>query len=54
MARGEQNGVDGLRLLSRGEMRALEPNITGAAAILSEATGIIDAHGLMKSFAGRA
>ena len=54
MERGEQNGVDGLRLLSRGEMRALEPNITGAAAILSEATGIIDAHGLMKSFAGRA
>jgi len=54
MERGDQNGVAGLRLLSRQEMKALESNITGAAAILSEATGIIDAHGLMKSFAGRA
>lgn len=54
MVRGEENRVDGLRLLSQREMRTLEPNITGAAAILSESTGIIDAYGLMKSFLGRA
>jgi L-2-hydroxyglutarate oxidase LhgO len=54
LERGRDNGVEGLRLLSPAQMKRLEPNITGKAAILAPSTGIIDAHALMKCFLGLA
>ncbi|MFH1087204.1 MAG: NAD(P)/FAD-dependent oxidoreductase [Chloroflexota bacterium] len=48
--RGQRNGAEGLRMLSRREIRGLEPNVEGVAAILSPATGIVDGHGLMRYF----
>lgn len=54
LERGRQNGVADLKMLSRREMLSLEPNISGAAAILSPSTGIIDSHALMRSFIARA
>jgi len=50
LERGQRNGARGLRMLSKQEMRELEPNVTGVAAILSPFTGIIDSHALMKYF----
>ncbi len=47
---GERNGIKGLRLLSRQEIKKLEPNVEGIAAIFSPTTGIIDSHALMLNF----
>ncbi|MFH1666472.1 MAG: NAD(P)/FAD-dependent oxidoreductase [Elusimicrobiota bacterium] len=47
---GELNGVEGLRAVSRAELKELEPNLIGIAALLSGETGIIDSHRLMKYF----
>ena len=52
--RGRGNGVNGLRMLSQQELRKLEPNITGIAAIFSPSTGIIDSWTLMSYFVGKA
>jgi L-2-hydroxyglutarate oxidase LhgO len=54
LERGRRNGTKGLRMLSKREIKKLEPNIEGVAAILSPSTGIIDAHGLMKYFIAKA
>jgi L-2-hydroxyglutarate oxidase LhgO len=54
LERGRRNGVEGLRILSRQEVKELEPNVEGVAAILSPSTGIIDSHGLMKYFIAKA
>ncbi len=54
LERGRRNGAEGLRMLSKREIKKLEPNIEGVAAILSPSTGIIDAHGLMKYFIAKA
>jgi len=43
-----------LKLLSKREIKELEPNVSGVAAILSPSTGIIDAHALMQCFLARA
>jgi L-2-hydroxyglutarate oxidase LhgO len=48
--RGQGNGVEGLRILSRHEMKELEPNVDGVAALFSPSTGIIDSHALMRYF----
>jgi (S)-2-hydroxyglutarate dehydrogenase len=40
--RGRANGVPGLRRLDADELRELEPNATGIAALHSPATGIVD------------
>lgn len=48
MARGKNNGVEGLRMLSRREILELEPAVTAIAALYSPSTGIIDSHSLMK------
>jgi len=48
------NGVDDLQPLSAGEARAMEPNLSCVAALLSPSTGIIDSHALMLSFQGEA
>ena len=46
------NGVDDLRLLSRREALAMEPQLDCVAALLSPSTGIIDSHALMLSLQG--
>lgn len=46
-AAGAANGVDDLRLLSRAETLALEPDLQVAGALLSPSSGIVDGHGLM-------
>jgi L-2-hydroxyglutarate oxidase LhgO len=52
--RGQRNGVEGLRILSRNELRELEPNVDGVAALFSPSTGIIDSHALMRYFIAQA
>lgn len=52
--RGAANDVEGLRLLSRHELLAMEPNVEGAAALLSPQTGIVDQHALMSCFLAQA
>jgi L-2-hydroxyglutarate oxidase LhgO len=54
LKRGQRNSAEGLRILSKREMKELEPNVEGVAAILSPSTGIIDSHGLMKHFITKA
>ncbi|MGX1309265.1 L-2-hydroxyglutarate oxidase LhgO [Amorphus suaedae] len=49
---GTRNGVEGLRLLSGAEARAMEPELAGEAALWSPETGILDTHALMLSFLG--
>ncbi|WP_423193253.1 NAD(P)/FAD-dependent oxidoreductase [Cupriavidus sp. H18C2] len=53
-AKAEANGVHDLRLLTRDEARALEPQLECHAALLSPSTGIIDSHGLMTALLGDA
>jgi L-2-hydroxyglutarate oxidase LhgO len=52
--KGRSNGATGLKIISRNELKKLEPNVKGVAALLSPSTGIIDAHALMEHFAARA
>ena len=52
--KGKRNGAEGLRLLSRRELKKLEPDVEGVAALLSPSTGIIDSHALMEYFAAQA
>jgi L-2-hydroxyglutarate oxidase LhgO len=52
--RGQRNGAEGLKIISRRELKKLEPNVKGVAALLSPSTGIIDSHALMEYFAARA
>jgi len=54
LERGLRNGAEGLRILSKREIKELEPNVEGVAAILSPATGVIDSHALMKYFIAKA
>lgn len=51
---GEKNGVHGLRLLSRDELKKLEPNVEAVAALFVPSAGIVDVHGLMKYFLKKA
>ena len=41
-ARGEENGLEGLRLLNHDEMREIEPHIGGIAALRVPQEGIVD------------
>ena len=52
--KGQSNNAEGLRLLSKRELKKLEPNVSGIAAIFSPSTGIIDTHALMQYFIARA
>jgi L-2-hydroxyglutarate oxidase LhgO len=45
---GRKNGVDDLVLLSRTEVKKLEPNIEARAGLLSPSSGIFDTHNLLK------
>lgn len=46
---GLESGVEDLKIISKEEIKKIEPNINATAAIFSPSTGIIDSHGLMKS-----
>jgi len=50
----ERKGIDDLTLVGERQLRAMEPEVKAAAALFSPATGIIDGHGLMRSFLQRA
>src|SRR5579883_1893838 len=52
--RAEANGVEGMRVLSAAEARALEPNLQCTSALFSPATGIIDSHTYMLALQGDA
>ncbi len=54
LARGEANGVGGLRIVSRRELAALEPGTEGVAALFSPESGIVDSHGYAASFEAEA
>lgn len=43
------NGLEDLRILSKDDIKKIEPNIKAEAAIDSPSTGIIDTHSFMKS-----
>jgi glycerol-3-phosphate dehydrogenase len=51
---GRTNGVEGLRLVDRARIRALEPNIDAVAALEVPSTGILNAEELLKTFARHA
>lgn len=51
---GRRNGIEDLRLLSGVELKRLEPNVEGVAALLSPCTGILDSYSLMRHFYGQA
>src|SRR5258708_4297069 len=51
MRRGEDNGVEGLRLIDANEIRKREPHIKGLAALDVPSTGIVSAEELVHAFA---
>ena len=51
LARGRTNGLEGLRIVDRGGIRAREPHIAGRAAIEVPSTGIVDSEELVKAYA---
>jgi len=53
LGQGQRNGAEGLRILSTREMKELEPNVEGLAAILSPSSGIVDPYALMRHFVAR-
>lgn len=54
LRRGKRNGVLDLRMLSTRELKEVEPNVKGIAAIFSPSTGILDSYALMTYFIQRA
>ena len=50
LKRGQDNGVEGLKILSEVEVKRLEPNVKAMAALYSPSTGITDSHNLMRYF----
>ena len=50
--KAQNNGVPKIQMISGDQARALEPNLTCVAAILSSSTGIVDSHGYMLSLLG--
>jgi glycerol-3-phosphate dehydrogenase len=48
--RGEENGVEGLRLIDAAEIRKQEPHIRGTAALVVPSTGIVSAEELVHAY----
>jgi L-2-hydroxyglutarate oxidase LhgO len=53
-ARAQANGVEGMRLLTAAEARAMESNLSCTAALHSPTTGVIDSHAYMLALQGEA
>jgi len=51
---GRRCGIADLVVLSKAELARLEPNVRGEAALWSPSSGIVDSHGLMRHYEGRA
>lgn len=51
---GQNNDVQGLKIISEKEIKDIEPNIRALAALYSPDTGIVDSHNLMHYFFQRA
>ncbi len=51
-ARGQDNGAEGLVMLTRAQVRTLEPELACDAALYSPETGILDAHSFMLAMHG--
>ncbi|GAC1679171.1 MAG: NAD(P)/FAD-dependent oxidoreductase [Candidatus Acidiferrum sp.] len=49
--RGEENGVEGLRLIGAAEIRAREPHVAGVAALEVPSTGILSSEALVHAYA---
>jgi len=49
-AKGEANGVAGLRIIDAGELRRREPGVAGVAALWSPESGYLDSHLYAASF----
>ena len=49
---GLKNGISDLKMLTRDEIKLLEPNVEAVAGLLSSSTGVLDSHDLMKTFYG--
>jgi L-2-hydroxyglutarate oxidase LhgO len=54
LEQGRANGVQGLRMLDKRDMRRMEPELSACAALYSETTGVVDSHGLMASLEAEA
>jgi L-2-hydroxyglutarate oxidase LhgO len=54
MRQGEANGVEGLKILEREEVKGLEPNVEVERALYSPSTGILEPDELMNYFYARA
>ncbi|SFC72329.1 NAD(P)/FAD-dependent oxidoreductase [Tropicimonas isoalkanivorans] len=52
-ARARENGVEGIRMLSEGELHQLEPEVSAVAAMLSPETGVFDSHAFMLTLVAR-
>jgi L-2-hydroxyglutarate oxidase LhgO len=52
--RGLSNGASGLRMISKKQLKSLEPNIEGVAALFSQSTGVADVHALMRYYLAKA
>ena len=50
---GLNNGLEDLKLLSKDELRKLEPNVNAEAAIYSPSTGVVDTHAFMKKLSDK-
>jgi len=44
------NGAKGVRIISAGEVKTYEPNVSARAAILCPTSGIVDSHNLMRYY----
>jgi L-2-hydroxyglutarate oxidase LhgO len=51
---GRKNGIEDLTLLSRTELKKLEPNVEARAGLLSPSSGILDSHSLQRFFYNQA
>jgi glycerol-3-phosphate dehydrogenase len=51
LKRGQENGVEGLRLIGPAEIREREPHIAGVAALDVPSTGVVSAEELVRAYA---